>query len=107
MGYRVDTSAPLDLEGMVGAEVVAKIGVPLSALREYDSTDTREEEFACFLRVAEPTWNLEDDDGLIPVDGTALDRLPDPVSRLILRSWRLAAAKPPAPLPPPSSDGEQ
>lgn len=105
MGYRVDASATLVLEGMDGAEVTVCIGVPLAALREWDLTGTLEEEWACFLRHARPSWNLEDADGPIPVDEASLDRLPLPVSRAIMRGWRQAAVQPPPPLPQPSSGG--
>ena len=105
MGYRVDTSATLVLEGMDGAEVSVLIGVPLAALREWDETDTLAAEWACFIRWAKPTWNLEDAEGPIPVEEASLDRLPIAVTRAIMRGWRSATVNPPAPLPPPSSDG--
>lgn len=107
MGYRVDTSATLVLDGMDGAEVHVTLGIPLSALREFDATETREAEWASFLALAAPTWNLEDADGPIPVDEAALDRLPSNVSRAIVFGWRKALVNPPAPLPQPSSAGEQ
>ena len=105
MGYRVDASAVLVLDGMDGAEVTVTIGVPLSALREWDTTETLEAEWACFLRHARPVWNLEDDAGPIPAEEASLERLPLPVTRAIMRGWRSAAVNPPAPLPLPSSDG--
>ena len=105
MGYRVDTSATLVLAEYDGAEVTVVIGVPLSALREWDETTTLEEEWAVFLRWARPVWNLEDEAGEIPVEEASLDRLPISVTRAIMRGWRSAAVNPPAPLPPPSSDG--
>lgn len=107
MGYRVDsTTATLVLYGMDGAEVTVLIGVPLSALREWDAADGPEEEWACFLQRAKPTWNLEDAHGAIPVDETSIDRIPFTVARSIMSEWRVAAVKPPAPLPRPSSDGD-
>jgi hypothetical protein len=105
MGYRVDTSAVLVLADMDGAEVSVTIGVPLAAIREWDLTDTLAEEWACFLRHAMPAWNLEDADGPIPVDEAALERLPLPVTRAMMRGWRDAAVNPPSPLPAPSSGG--
>jgi hypothetical protein len=105
VGYRVDTSATLVLEGMDGAEVTVVIGVPLTALREWDETDTLAGEWACFLHWARPEWNLEDAEGPIPIDEAAIDRLPITVSRAIMRGWRSATVNPPAPLPQPSSDG--
>jgi len=105
MGYRVDATASLVLEDMDGAEVSVCIGVPLSALREWDATETLEAEWACFLRVARPAWNLEDADGPIPVDEAAVERLPLYVTRAIQRGWRSAAVQPPPPLPPTPSGG--
>lgn len=106
MGYRVDTKATLVLDDMDGAEVEVIIGVPLSALREWDETTTLADEWACFLRWALPTWNLEDAAGPIPVSEAALDRLPVMVTRAVMRGWRTATVKPPAPLPQPSSSTE-
>jgi hypothetical protein len=106
VGYRVDTSATLVLEGMDGAEVTVLIGVPLAALREWDTADNLTTEWACFLRWAKPEWNLEDADGPIPVEEASLERLPRPVTEAMLRGWRHAAVNPPAPLPPTSSDTE-
>lgn len=105
MGYRVDTTATLVLDGMDGAEVTVRIGVPLSALMEWDEAEDLAGEWAVFLRVAEPVWNLEDADGAIPVEQDSLRRLPVSVTRAIMRGWRTAAVQPPAPLPRPSSDG--
>lgn len=105
MGYRVDASATLVLEGMDGAEVTVIIGVPLAALREWDEADMLADEWACFLRWAKPVWNLEDAEGPIPVDEAAVERLPFPVTRAVMRGWRNAAVNPPAPLPQPSSAG--
>jgi hypothetical protein len=106
VGYRVDTTATLVLEGMDGAEVTVCIGVPLSALREWDATTTITDEWDVFLRFAKPVWNLEDADGPIPVEEASLDRLPLPVTRAMMRGWRDAAVQPPAPLPQPSSATE-
>ena len=106
MGYRVDATATLVLDGMDGAEVTVTIGVPLSAIREWDEATDLTGEWAVFLRVARPVWNLEDKAGPIPVTKASLDRLPLPVSRAIMKGWRTAAVNPPAPLPPPSSAGE-
>jgi len=105
VGYRVDTTATLVLDGMDGAEVTVKIGVPLSALVEWDAAETLTDEWSVFLRLAVPVWNLEDDAGPIPAEEASLDRLPISVTRAIMRGWRSAAVNPPAPLPPPSSDG--
>ena len=105
MGYRVDASATLVLDGMDGAEVTVTLGVPLAALREWDGTATLDEEWAVFLRWARPAWNLEDADGPIPVEEASLERLPISVTGAIMRGWRRAAVQPPAPLPPPSSGG--
>ena len=106
MGYRVDTTATLELADMDGAEVNVTIGVPLAALMEWDETPDARGEWAVFLRVARPTWNLEDADGPIPVEEAAFDRLPVPVTRAIMRGWRVAAVNPPAPLPQPSGSTE-
>ena len=84
----------------------SRIGVPLAALKEWDETDTLADEWACFLRWAQPEWNLEDADGPIPVDEAALERLPVMVTRAVMRGWRTATVKPPAPLPQPSSGTE-
>ncbi len=105
VGYRVDRKAVLVLEDMDGAEVEVVIGVPMLALKEWYDTDTREQEWATFLRWAQPAWNLEDADGPIPADAAAHDRLPPPVSKALMVGWRDAVVNPPAPLPPPSSDG--
>ena len=106
MGYRVDTKATLVLADMDGAEVTVRIGVPLAALKEWDETDTLAGEWSSFIRWAQPEWNLEDADGPIPVDEAALDRLPVMVTRAVMRGWRTATVKPPAPLPQPSSSTE-
>jgi hypothetical protein len=106
VGYRVDASATLVLDGHDGAEVTVIIGVPLAALREWDDAATLAEEWACFLRWARPAWNLEDADGPIPVDEAALERLPIMITRAVMRGWRTATVQPPAPLPQPSSDTE-
>lgn len=106
MGYRVDTSATLVLAGMDGAEVTVTIGVPLSAIREWDEATSLADEWTIFLRVASPSWNLEDAGGAIPVEEAALDRLPVPVTRAMMRGWRTATVDPPAPLPQPSSATE-
>jgi hypothetical protein len=105
MGYRVDRRVDLVLVDMDGAEVEVDIGVPLATLREWDLTTTIEDEWSTFLAAALPAWNLEDALGPIPADESALERLPLPVTRAIMRGWREAAVNPPAPLPPPSSDG--
>jgi hypothetical protein len=105
MTYRTDRRATLVLEDMEGAEVDVLIGVPLAGLREWDETLTLEGEWDCFLRWGQPVWNLEDADGPIPVETAALERLPLPVTRAIMRGWRKATVEPPAPLPPPSSAG--
>lgn len=104
MGYRVDRRAVLVLTDMDGAEVSVIIGVPIRALREFDTETTLEGEWAVFLRWAQPEWNLEDADGPIPVAVESLDRLPRPVIDATVSGWRDAAMHPPAPLPPPSSD---
>lgn len=104
MGYRVDTSATLVLEGMDGAEVNVTIGVPLRGLREWFEAESDEDTWASFIRWAKPTWDLEDADGPIPVDEDAYLRLPGHVSSAMQRAWRDAVVKPPAPLPQPSSD---
>lgn len=106
MGYRVDTSVTLVLDGMAGAEVSVCIGVPLSALMEYDAATGWSEGWSVFMRYAKPTWNLEDAAGPIPVDEDSINRVSFPVIRAVMNEWRKAAVNPPAPLPPPSSDGE-
>lgn len=106
MGYRVDARATLVLDGMDGAEVDVRIGVPLSALKLWDEADTLEAEWAAFLAAASPAWNLEDADGPIPVDAAALGRLPKYVTTAIMVGWRSAAVKPPLPLQPPSGSTE-
>lgn len=106
VGYRVDRRATLVLADMDGAEVDVRIGVPIAALREWDETTDLAGEWAVFLKWAQPTWNLEDADGPIPVAAESLERLPLPVVRTMMRGWRDATVNPPAPLPPPSSDTE-
>lgn len=106
MGYRVDTSATLVLEGMDGAEVSVKIGIPLRGLREWFETTTREAEWAAFVKWAQPVWNLEDADGPIPVDDDAFFRLPPSVSTAMQKAWREAVVNPPAPLPQTSGSTE-
>lgn len=106
MGYRVDQdTADLTLSDMDGALVTVRISVPLAAIREWDLATTRDDEWAVFLREAEPTWNLEDKDGPIPVDAAAIDRLPAYVSAAIQTAWRDAAVHPPLPLRPTFSAG--
>jgi hypothetical protein len=106
MGYRVDASATLVLEGYEGAEVTVSIGVPLHALVEWDTAENHTEEWPIFVRWARPAWDLEDAEGPIPPDEDAIRRLPLPMLRTIMRAWRQAAVNPPAPLPQPSSDTE-
>lgn len=106
MGYRVDRRAVLVLADMDGAEVSVTIGVPIRAMVEFDTATTLADEWAVFLRWAQPEWNLEDADGPIPVAEESLLRLPRPVVDATVSGWRDAAMHPPAPLPQPSSDTE-
>ena len=106
MGFRVDTSATLVLEGYEGAEVTVAIGVPLHALMEWDNAPEVTKAWPIFIAWAKPSWDLEDADGPIPADEDALKRIPLPMARVMMRGWFTAAVKPPAPLPPPSSGTE-
>ena len=106
MGYRVDASATLVLEGYDGAEVTVQIGVPLHAVMEWVEAEGLPAEWSVFLAHAKPVWDLEDADGPIPVDEDAIRRVPLPMVRVMMRGWRYAVVNPPAPLPPPSSSTE-
>lgn len=106
MGYRVDTSATLVLEGYEGAEVSVQIGVPLHALMAWDEAPTVDTAWPVFIEWARPSWDLEDAAGPIPADMDAIRRLPLPMLRVMMRGWRDASVNPPAPLPQPSSSTE-
>lgn len=104
MGYRVDASALLVLEGYDGAEVTVTIGVPLHALMEWDSAGDAIKAWPVFIEHARPVWDLEDAAGPIPPDVDAIRRLPTPMVKAMMGAWRRAAVHPPAPLLQPSSD---
>lgn len=105
MGYRVDRKVTLVLEEMPGAEVEVQIGIPFAALVEWSEAEGISGEWAAFVKWAQPTWNLEDAAGPIPVEAST-DRVPLPVMRTLMRGWRDAAVNPPAPLPPESGSTE-
>jgi hypothetical protein len=104
MGYRVDRHAVIELPPFEGTEVRVRIGMPIGVLREWAEAGTLEDEWKVLDRhgVVE-SWNLEDADGPIAV-ADALERVPMPELRALMRAWYDAAVNPPAPLPAPSSD---
>lgn len=102
MGYRVDRYAVIELDNFPGAEARVRIGVPLGVIRAFQEAPDAAAEWAIVADLID-NWNLEDEDGPIPVT-EAMERVPMPELRALMAAWFTATVNPPAPLSQPSGD---
>jgi hypothetical protein len=92
-----------------GAEVMVRINVSVAdvlALQEMSMSQEPQDQIATLKLFGEKmlvSWNLEDENGPIPLDMT---RIPAEEAALIISGWVEALGKVPGPLVPKSPDGD-
>jgi len=109
MAFKIEVSTLLlVLDDYEGAEVRCKANISLGAmlaLRELgNSEEGITEAYSQFAKDVLVSWDIEDDDGPVPLSAEGLMRLPTSLASAIMGAWgeQLTAVPPPS---PPESEG--
>jgi len=107
----------IDDGDFAGAEIHARLRLTMGMLREVmvalENLTSESDAIEAFGRLGDIfcthgliSWNLVDSAGPIPADRSGWDRLDIREAGAIISGWMSGIARPPGPLPQPSSDTE-
>lgn len=90
-----------------GAEITARLDLPIETMRVYEDAKTLADECAWFAEHALVDWNIEAKGEPVPATLDGLNTLPIAFRKRLIRAYTAAVYDVPGPLVTRSSGGEQ